>query len=655
MISLPWRRAGDALPGGALAAAVLLQGFSVQRLAGIQLVLFAALGWALWQAYGRGLAIGRDGLSLALAAFWLWCLAAAALAAVPCVSWPECFVIGSLPLAYFALLLAPEPQRSWQVLQAVLALLVLAACAYSLYQLLALHQPARSFFVQQNSQGAFLNLAALSFAGVLVGGPAGGARSRGLLAALILLTLFVVAAGLGRGPALGLWVGLAALILLVPRKRRRHAAVVLLALACLAFAGANLASRGGLLARMGMASDELRVTLERGAAAAASAHPDTGLSQRFMIWRASLAMLPDLPWHGFGPGAFHVLYPAYSPPADASALQYAHNDYLQFLIELGWPGLALVLTLMGAVALRLRRAVAGGHLDDARRCEAAGLFAGMLALAVHSLVSYNLQIVPTLVLCGLVLARFVRLTRPPQTRNLTLAIARHFSRPMFAAVLVLGLSLPLGVLAAAAGASMFYEQARTDLIAGHLEGAERNLSRAAALFDTDRVQYARALLYTAAVGRLQGAPERRREVYGLALGALRRAAALNPYAAAADYGRARLFEDAPDLGGPDPIRRAAQAYRSALAKDPRDFRARLGLAGLLQRGHRQAAAARVLEAGLSYAYPPDPAILEYVQRSISMRRALGDEAGAERLSASLRWIRLQLQRVSGPGASGGAP
>lgn len=639
------RRFGDVLLGGILIAAVVLQGFSAAGLAVIGSALFVVLGLGLWQCHERGLPLAPNGISLALAAFWGWCLAAAALAVVPSVSWPEVFVVGSLPLAYFCLRLAPDPDAGWRLLRAVLAAVLLLACAVSLYQLFLEAQPARSFFVQQNSQGAFLDLGLLVFAGALAGRAGGRLRDRRtvMLGALVFLAMFVVAAGLGRGPAIGLGAGLAALILLSPRHLRRRAAVLLLAIASVAFAAANLVNHGGVSRRFESAAGGLHLTL-----AGKGGHRDVGIWQRRVIWRATLPMLAALPWHGFGPGAFHVIYPGYSPREDSSGLQYAHNDYLQFLIELGWPGLVLVIVVMGAVTVRLRHALRSGMLGDARRSETAGLAGGMIAVAVHSLVSYDFQIVPILILFGLVLARFAQLTEAAQGRTVRVPIAPYFSRPMFAAVVVLGLSVPVGALAAVAGTSVLYQQARADMLAGRLEQADGALRRAAVLFDTQQVEYARALLYTEAVRRLKEEPRRRAAVYALALDALTRAERLDPFAADVAYGRGRLFEAAPMLSGPQPLARAAQAYRTALASDPRFFRARMALAALLARGGAPSAALRELTDGLSYSYTPDPGILRYVHQTIRMRRKLGDPAGGARLAASLPAIVRQLERAGRP-------
>jgi hypothetical protein len=62
-------------------------------------------------------------------------------------------------------------------------------------------------------------------------------------------------------------------------------------------------------------------------------------NKRLVSTEVCLAMLPDAGWHGFGPGTFALVFPHYSGPwADLipGIWRYAHDDYLQTLIEWGW-------------------------------------------------------------------------------------------------------------------------------------------------------------------------------------------------------------------------------------------------------------------------------------------------------------------------------
>lgn len=96
---------------------------------------------------------------------------------------------------------------------------------------------------------------------------------------------------------------------------------------------------------------------------AVSGH-DTSLESRRMADKASLDMLKDYWAKGAGAGSFQFLFPRYQarhPDLDAATRsenvfwQYAHNDLLQFPIELGVPGVLIIgaaLAFMGMLLMR---------------------------------------------------------------------------------------------------------------------------------------------------------------------------------------------------------------------------------------------------------------------------------------------------------------
>ena len=82
-----------------------------------------------------------------------------------------------------------------------------------------------------------------------------------------------------------------------------------------------------------------------------------------------------------------------------------HNDYLQIWIETGLPGLILLLGIYVAVLvvfIRLLRRTTG---DSVVTVESAGLFGGLLAIAVHTFFDFDLYIHPIQLVMGLVLVR----------------------------------------------------------------------------------------------------------------------------------------------------------------------------------------------------------------------------------------------------------
>jgi O-antigen ligase len=125
--------------------------------------------------------------------------------------------------------------------------------------------------------------------------------------------------------------------------------------------------------------------------------PARGLGEtvrgRTYIWSVTAPHLLAHPLTGWGPGSFQVTYPGWeaerierSVDADvrayATAQRHAHNDYVERLSDLGVPGLAAWVALVGWVLL------AGGRQTDRMPMAAA---AGIAALAAVSLVDFPMQ------------------------------------------------------------------------------------------------------------------------------------------------------------------------------------------------------------------------------------------------------------------------
>lgn len=114
--------------------------------------------------------------------------------------------------------------------------------------------------------------------------------------------------------------------------------------------------------------------------------------------RAGVRMVADHPLLGVGPGRARFTWP--DANGDVVVARYAHDEYLQVLVELGAVGLAMLLALVVALILtiRLGRANAG-----TRAALWAGGAAAFAVLIVHSAFDFLWQL-PVLPLAGAVLA-----------------------------------------------------------------------------------------------------------------------------------------------------------------------------------------------------------------------------------------------------------
>lgn len=133
---------------------------------------------------------------------------------------------------------------------------------------------------------------------------------------------------------------------------------------------------------------------------------------------SSLASLTRFPVFGTGGGSFEAMYPQYKQPGYMLSLNHAHADYVEFLVESGALGAALLLALLlltlGAALRTLRTA----HRATQRGL-ALGALIGIAATLMHASVEFALQI-PAVALLFVVLLGVATLaqsdrqvTRPP--------------------------------------------------------------------------------------------------------------------------------------------------------------------------------------------------------------------------------------------------
>jgi O-antigen ligase len=128
---------------------------------------------------------------------------------------------------------------------------------------------------------------------------------------------------------------------------------------------------------------------------------------RWSVWVDSSKAVGDFFWSGSGLGSFGHLFPHYRTFGGNLIYLWAHNDYLQALIELGAPGMLLLVSLIGATAWRaakVRQALASSRplfYLDAGYCSAA------IAIAFHSFTDFGLHLPANAALFAVVLAAVV--------------------------------------------------------------------------------------------------------------------------------------------------------------------------------------------------------------------------------------------------------
>ena len=144
------------------------------------------------------------------------------------------------------------------------------------------------------------------------------------------------------------------------------------------------------------------------------------LSLRIEPARNSLAMIKRSPIFGVGMGAWPVIYPKYaSPPWTGLFMNATHDEYVQFLSEMGFAGL-----LVAALVLWLAVGQVRGILELPSEVfpTAAACAGSISAVAVHSLFDFPLRIPANALLAAICLGALVRLcSQTAAVRNQTAA------------------------------------------------------------------------------------------------------------------------------------------------------------------------------------------------------------------------------------------
>lgn len=134
---------------------------------------------------------------------------------------------------------------------------------------------------------------------------------------------------------------------------------------------------------------------------------------RFLMSRDAWRIVQDHPIFGTGPGTFTVVMPYYqSPELGNVQVVHAHNEYIQWLSEVGWVGVALGVLLIGGSlwwgmrvqANRLKR-----QIPACRELEIPALIAALGSIVIHGLVDFPFRAPLNLFMVALWLSLWVRM------------------------------------------------------------------------------------------------------------------------------------------------------------------------------------------------------------------------------------------------------
>jgi hypothetical protein len=141
---------------------------------------------------------------------------------------------------------------------------------------------------------------------------------------------------------------------------------------------------------------------------------DGSTNARLQIWQSTIKMALDHPLVGTGWGTFGYIYPAYRLPIENTTSGFlAHNDYLQFAAEGGFPALFILLGILIALLFLLKRSL--NHAASQTGIESIALILGVLALFIQAVVNFIFYYAFISIIAGLYLARAAQLADKFQT------------------------------------------------------------------------------------------------------------------------------------------------------------------------------------------------------------------------------------------------
>ena len=248
-------------------------------------------------------------------------------------------------------------------------------------------------FVSKNHFAGYVEMVALLAMGWALGLMEEARRDRGMLswvgssrAGRVLAALGVAAAlalaipvSQSRGGVLSLIAGLATFLFLVARRAEPGA------LSRRRWVGPGIGFLMLIIAALAVLPPEVHQRM----ATLTSSSPDTSGSYRLGLWRDTLRAFAASPVAGQGLGAFEDVLPRYKQQDGELRVEHAENDYLEALAEGGVLAALALVAFLWLLFQRVPKASSRRGVEHGLRL---GATAAGVALAVHSLLDFNLHI-----------------------------------------------------------------------------------------------------------------------------------------------------------------------------------------------------------------------------------------------------------------------
>jgi O-antigen ligase len=143
-----------------------------------------------------------------------------------------------------------------------------------------------------------------------------------------------------------------------------------------------------------------------------------GPDNRWPVWQDTTHLIAAYPVFGTGLGGYESAFTRFNTSQFTLVQDYAHNDYLQFLAELGGIGFLIAAALFSWILSRSVRA-ALRHPDHDRRWLGVACSAALVAILLHSFVDFNLYVPANATVLAWICGLASTLTLPTATTQRT--------------------------------------------------------------------------------------------------------------------------------------------------------------------------------------------------------------------------------------------
>lgn len=571
-----------------------------------------------------------------MAAFWLLVFLSVVGSSVLSVSLMAFCLFSIMPLTFFVCVLkGTESNFIYTAKALALVYAGLGLCALAQFFVFGEYFGGRANYplANPNSLAALFSLGFFCCVGVMLGARQRLYRNAALVLALILFGGVMVAAS--RGALYALVPSLLIFLFCVRDIAKENLRCLgILAVGCVALF---------LLTSFGVADSQslfYRVAYEGRAE-----NLNEFTNNRLKLWAASVAMIKAHGLFGTGFGTYFLYFPEFRLTDDLLGTYYAHNDPLQYWVELGVLGPVLFYAFMIAVIGRTVQAVKRAVTPMQRLFILTPFFA-LGACIIHTHVTFNLYNVSILFMVGFLLAVWFYATQKILQSDVK-AVAFPASCSVSARVVMVALPFLLigGLFMAYITGEHYTNKARNYMMAGDLERFAHDVVFAQRVgFNGNYRAYLLAVsvplsLLEEADSKLN--TEQKEELTQSALNYIDHVRFINPRSSSALYYMGQLV----DIGEQKALSKETQSaefyYGEALKIDPLHIGSRLALARIYERAGDEARAIEILEQGARYRYSSLNAMSLY-QKMLTYYLQNGESQKRDETLQKMRGFREQL-------------